>query len=373
MAENPIPFSSIPGAQRADNPTDPTLGLTLMGWNQLVKIIAGSNRYLGGSLGPFGDPGSPLRVSGYDIGVKQEGNAPDYITGRQDRSAWMKGPIESQGTLEYPFTFRTGIAMFSAGASLVFNPGESFEIESSAHPKLRGCKINTVNISCNAREEIKTRAEVWGIVDTLENTLIDTEEFDPLNPGYTNLLDVSSADGDQARRTVGVGFGNIQGITTTGFPNLILEQIPQWDVVRIEGAPTGMHVVGFTLDIANNLIRNYTMGDNTGASPFGLNATSISANQRRVSGTLQWQSNMDGTIAQILGTGLETLIITIFSPEGPFVLQMNNCLWNAVAPRLSATDRVVVETSFTALGANEEEFDALRITLPNGIILDENV
>jgi hypothetical protein len=367
MATDPIPF---PPEARADNPLDPTLGITLMGWNQLVFLKSGTNEYL---EPVFTTGGGPLRVADYNIGVTQTGNAPDYITGRQDHTAWMKGPIESGGSLSYPFTFRTGKSMFIAGSNLVFNPGQSFEIFASAMPALRGCKINSVSISCNAKEEIRTEAEVWGIADTIEPeggwpTGFPDPQLD--EGGYEDLVDISSADGDEARRTTASGFGNSSGITAVGYNTLNIEQIPQWDVVQIIGAPAGMHLVGFTLRVENNLQRNYTMGDETGASPFGLNATSISASQRKVTGTISWQSNMNGTISQILGAGLESLRILIHNPSENGALEFNmvNCLWNAAPPRLSTGDRVVVESSFTALGANAEEFDALRI-IDNGITI----
>ena len=362
MASPPIPFKG----DRANNPANPLVGQTLMGWNQLVTITGNDALNL---------RSGPLRVTDYNIGIRQEGDAPDYITGRQDRTAWMKGPVISEGDLTYPFTFTIGADMFAAGAGLVFDPQESFSIQSSAHPKIEGCKIQTVSISCNSGEEIQTRATVWGIVDELNNDLLDPGQTGFEDPSFPGLLAVSSADGDDAARTVGVGFGNPDGITTVGEPNLILEQIPQWDVVQVVGAPEGMHVVGFSIEVNNNLVRNYTMGDGTGASPFGLNATTISANQRRVTGTLSWQSNMDGTIAQIVGVGLESLTIVINSPSPgaaeSITLQLDNCLWNAVPPSLSATDRVVVETSFTALGANTAEFDALVMTLPDGTVVGD--
>jgi hypothetical protein len=356
MASPPIPFSG----DRADNPATPLTASTLMGWNQLV--------YMTGNL-VLGIEDGPIRVTDYAIGVKEDGEVPDYITGRQDHTAWTKGPITSEGTLTYPFTFRRGLQMFIAGAELVKNPQESFAIQSTAHPRVDGCKINTVSISCDAGEMIESSATVWGIVGQVENDMPDVT-LEPVS-GLSDLTSISSADGDDSERTLFGGFGNPAGTIVAndisplaGSAVLNLEQIPQWDVCKVEGAPPGMHVVGFSLEINNNLIRNYTMGDETGASPFGLNAVTITANQRRVSGTVRWQSNMTGTIAQILGVGLGQLIITVYTPTTPLILTMNNCLWNADPPRLSTNDRVTIESSFTALGTNETEFDALLITLP---------
>lgn len=388
MACNPLPEPfkgrrTTAGPPLPSGPLTPLTSRTLMGWNQVVRIDGNTNLNLGSG---------PLRVTDYNIGVRQEGDAPDYVTGRQDRTAWMKGPIVTEGDLTYPFTPTFGIDMFAAGAGLVYTPQESFSIQSSAHPKVEGCKINTVSLSCTAGEEIQTRATVWGIIDQLANDDVTPGFEDPAFPG---LLSISSADGNNSTRTVGVDFGNPDGVTVLGEANLRLEQILQWDVVEVFGAPEYMHVVGFSVEVNNNLVRNYTMGDHTGASPFGLNATSITANQRRVTGTLQWQSNMEGTIAEIVGVGVDCLIIRIHIPPATtggadrfLQLAMNNVLWNAEPPSLTTGDRVVVETSFTALGTNVVrgtnsdtglspapptggEFDALLVTLPNGSIVGD--
>ncbi len=166
MANPPIPFSGVRSSQFG-SPSDPTVGISLMGWNQLVIIRStgpNANEYLETIFGT----GNPLRVADYSVGITQTGNVPDYVTGRQDHTAWMKGPIESGGTLSYPFTFRTGAAMLFAGANLVFNPAQSFEIFASANPVLRGCKVKSVSISCNSKEEVKIESEVWGIADEID-------------------------------------------------------------------------------------------------------------------------------------------------------------------------------------------------------------
>lgn len=364
---------------RSTSPSEPNLGKTLMGWNQLVAITGNPNLNLSNTA---------LRVSDYSIGINQEGNAPDYITGSQDATAWTKGPIETQGDLSYPFTFGAGLGLFAAGAGLVFDPQESFSIQSSAHMRIDGCKINTVRVSCEAGGMIESSANVWGIASTINN------DFDNVNPafvtgGLSDLTAVSSGDGNDAARTLASGFGNPNGVLNEDSPHggVFLEQIPQWDVVKIVGAPTSMHVVGFSLEINNRLVRNYTMGDETGASPFGLNAASITAQQRRVTGSLTWQSGAgvpgnEGNITQLVAAGLESLNITIYSDNNgassvvgneidSIRMIMNNCLWNATPPRLSPADRVTVESGFTALGTGDPnqngsgaEFDALQLILP---------
>lgn len=330
---------------------------TLMGWNQLVTI----NPTGASNLMPDLSGSTVLRVTDYQIGINQTGEAPDYVTGRQDRTAWRKGPIESQGDLSFPFVLGdtgggTGIALFKAAANLVKYPSENFTITSSVHPTLYGCKVNTATIECQAGGEITSRAQVWGIVT--EDDLATINSFgDTERKLFPSATPTGASDSG----------GWADGATVVGNANLNLEQIPMWDVVKVEGAPTGMFVVGFSLTVDNRLVRNYTMGNNDDElySPWGLNAQSISANQRMITGTITWQSNKQGGIQQVAAVGLNSLTITIGKTGSgitPIVLNMPQCLWNAAPPSLAPGDRVTVESSFTALGQNNAEFDALTIT-----------
>lgn len=341
--------------------TDGTNATALMGWNQLVYIDVSS----GPNLFPDVSSG-PLRVKSYNIGITQEGDAPDYVTGRQDRTAWYKGPIRTEGDLDFPFTWTMGRSLFQAGAELALNPTESFALASSVHPYTTGCKVNSTTLSCRAENMIETRATVWGIV-----TELDSGFFSEVNPTLnvgSELTDVNSGDGNSPYRTLGQSFGNASGISTSGLDNLNIEQIPMWDACRVQGAPDGMHVVGWEVVVNNNLQRNFTMGDNNGFSPFGMNATSITANQRKITGNITWQSNKAGTISQIIGVGIDALWISIVNNAGvgtgtDMVLQMNQVLWNANPPTVTTGERVTVQSNFTALGNNDSanEFNALII------------
>lgn len=335
----------------------------LMGWNQLVSIDgSGASDLLGFNTTKV------LRVSDYNIGVTQDGDAPDFVTGRQDRTAWRKGPIEAQGNLNFPFTLPEtgdaatglGLSLFKAGANLVSYPNETFTITSSAHPSIVGCKVNTVTIECQAKEEIKSNAEIWGIVGVED--LLEIHSY-----GDTERSDWGGSDD-----TYGAAEGGTPDGEETTSDQLSLEQIPMWDIVKITGAPSGMYVVGFSITIDNRLQRNYTMGTGESAlegsidvqrSPFGLNATSISANQRLINGTITWQSDYEGYISQVIGVGIESLTITI-GPEGEdqLILTLNDCMWNAQPPTLGVGERVTVQSNFTALGRNEAEFDALTLS-----------
>lgn len=313
---------------------------TLMGWNQVVELTDGNNSPLGGNY--------VLRVANYQIGVEQTGDAPDYVTGQQDRTAWTKGPIISQGTLEFPYTFTVGAAVFDAAVNLSRYPDSTFTVASSAHPQLGGCKVNTSTLSCDSGGPVSANAEIWGVVNVTE-------------------LETVNSYGDDERITWG-GSSDTLGASEGGDPlgadvsgTITLEQIPQWDVCSVQGAPTGMFVVGFSINIDNRLQRNYTMGDGDGTpySPWGLNPTSISTNQRLVGGTITWQSEETGYISEVIGVGIEELIIDI----GPLRYTLSNCMWNATPPTLATGDRVTVESSFTALGTGTgsgvDAFDAI--------------
>lgn len=306
--------------------------LTLMGWNQVVYIDPNE----GGN--------QVLRVTDYEGGSKQTPDAPDYVTGGQDRTAFTKGPIEIDGTISYPLTFETGgntfngLEMFRLGAELATSPQNSFSVTSSAGETLEGCKVQTTSLSCNAGEPIQCSSTFWG-------TSIAPNES--VGTGNERIL-----SGD---------LGSPDGIDVAG--QFTIVQIPMWDACTVAGAPDDMLVVGFNVQIDNQLQRNYTMGNQTTSSPWGLNATSISAGQRKITGSVTWQSSDIGLIKSVLGAGIEQLTITIKTGIGTtFVMDMNQCLWNAQPPKLSTGDRVTIETAFTAMGIGEAAFDALVLT-----------
>lgn len=361
---------------------------TGMGWNQVVQVDFSDASELFAANGEFTAPSTEVfRVESYNIGVSQTAEAPDYVTGRQDHTAWRKGPILSEGDLSFPFMLPQGsnvtggFALFLCGAELVKRPGASFTVQSSAHPSISGCKVQNARIDCTSEGPVNASATVWGIVDQEELATIHSYGDAGRYIWGRNLTGDVNPDYPQTYLTFG------DHINTDGLPgqgegadvsgSIILEQIPMFDIVSVEGAPSGMFVTGFSLEINNNLQRNYTMGSgSTGSqlsqySPFGLNATSISAGQRRITGTLTWQSDYEGYISQILGAGIDALTIRV----GPVQFTLNQVVWNAQPPTLSAGDRMTVESSFTALGtgtgSGDDAFDALVVeantNLPEGL------
>ena len=321
---------------------------TLMGWNQIVQLqLYGSGAY------------EALRVTNFNMGSSQTGDAPDYVTGADDRTAWMKGPVTTEGSIEFPYTFSasgtiSGIEMFQEGANLAQNPSRSFKVRSSATNDyiygsdmvaFENCKFQTVEIKGDAEGAISCSGTIWGIADTTTN--------------------VSSGVGNSTRTEIS-NLGEPNGVDPAG--TLPIVQIPMWDAVSISGAPDGMYIVGFSIQVENNLQRNYTMGTQNGASPYGLNASSISAGQRRVTGSLTWQSDASASLTAILGSGINGLTINIGTDNPAIstdtILTLDRCLWTAVPPTISAGDRITCESSFVALGSGTEsgDFNALTIT-----------
>jgi hypothetical protein len=320
--------------------SNPNAIKTLMGWNQSIEVLNVSSPVAGGITTGI------LRVSDYEIGSKQTGDAPDYVTGATDRNAYSKGPVEIEGSMTFPLTNETntggiisGLSFFIQGAELCKSPQSSFSIAWATQENdgevVNGCKIATAKISCNAREAIQCSATIWGVSNDRSNT--------------------SNNSGEPIYRM----YGTPNGVNVKNKFKLV--QIPMWDACKITGAPPGMLVTGFSIEIDNKLQRNYTMGsDETDGSPWGLNATSISTGQRFIKGSLTWQSNPDGKIAAILGSGIKALTIRIGGGINT-TIYLKNVLWNAQPPRLAPGDRVTCESSFTALG-DTGDFDAMTIT-----------
>lgn len=319
---------------------------TLMGWNQRVRITGVDSLAPGVTM----TADQILRVSDYSIGSNQEGNAPDYVTGATDRTAYTRGPVTIQGNFNYPITIEAGSGtvsgweFFKAGALLATQPTMAFSIQGGEGENVGGCKVNVANLSVNAEEAINGSAEIWGISD------------DATNVSRTGGTHAGADYDDGVYGPNTLSYGEVDGADVTG--KFTIVQIPMWDSVKVVGAPDGMFITGVSINVNNNLQRNYTLGNELGASPWGLNATSISANQRTITGNIMWQSDYQGDLKAILGTGIKTLNVYINNVGS---LEMQNVLWNAVPPTLSTGDRVVIETSFTALG-NNGTFDALTVT-----------
>lgn len=325
--------------------------VTLVGWNQVVKVTSADWGIADDSI---------LRVTNYEVGSKQEIEAPDYITGASDRLLYKKGPVTVEGSLSYPVTleanqaggFVSGFQVFKMGATLSTYPTRSFTMIGGGGETIENCKIQTCSMSCDAEGSVECQSTVWGVSTSLNESSATTAHPN----GDLEDNEMGGSNEKYGRKLSSTVPGNASGITVG---SAIISQIPMWDAVKVKGAPKGMFVTGFKLNIDNSLKRNYTMGTQAGASPYALNATSITAGQRKITGSVTWQSDVTGSIASIIGAGMKGLSITI---EGIGTLQMLNCIWSAAPIKLNAGgERVVCESSFTALGI-DSGFNALTIT-----------
>jgi hypothetical protein len=134
------------------------------------------------------------------------------------------------------------------------------------------------------------------------------------------------------------------------------EQIPMFDQVHI---PTGFMPDGIenllptsvTLTFENHLIRNYILGVDGDHS--SLDAFSISSGQRKLSGSMGFQSGTSGKIAYVQNAGMGDAwsgsdtdlnfadLIRISGDD-------YRCLWSAAPPTLN-TQKVVVELEFVLI------------------------
>ena len=345
--------------------TSPSQIQTFMGWNQVVQVVNTSN--ISSDLISLANGGKAiLRVQDYSMGSKQQSTAPDLITGATDRTAYHKGPVTIDGTLKYPLTIESGngtvsgFSFFTVGALLSKKPTMAFDLQGAGGEIIGGCKANKVSIGCESEKPVECDMEVWGVSTSHSNIsqggpVISTEDIN--DPPFTDVL--ATTGYGPVTQDYG-GSDLVNGVDVSG--KLSLVQIPMWDACWVEGVPDGMFVKGFKIDISNELKRFYTMGNNMGASPYGLNATSLGAGQRKITGTLSWQSDASGKLKAIIGAGIRKVRIYIKGVGG---IEMKNCVWDAKPPTISTGDRVTCETSFQALG-DTGIFDAIVLLDANG-------
>ncbi len=98
----------------------------------------------------------------------------------------------------------------------------------------------------------------------------------------------------------------------------------------------------------NNLIRNYILGVEGEAS--SLDAFSISAGQRKLSGSMAFQSGTTGQIAYIQNAGVSGAWSTDLNFANLITVSGDDyrCLWSAAPPTLN-TQKVVVELEFVLI------------------------
>jgi hypothetical protein len=296
---------------------------TLVGWNQVVYLGAD-----GGTLKPY-------KVTNCSIGIKQDTTVPPLVTGKTDALAFQKGVIKVAGSINTPLTNAIGSLLLKAACDTASGGGaiamQSSMIKSDVELEI---KINSCTITANKENPIELTVDFIGRVKSND-------------PQY------SSATSELFAWT---GLGNPDGVDATG---MATEQIPMFDRVSIDEAFLPVSIqnaipTNISFTIANNLKENYVLGVGGTSS---LNAFSISAGQRMLTGKIGFQSGLDGTIGivAVAGTGGNGgfRIYKSQDPDGsdPSAILIDVSgddyypVWNAAPPTLS-TELVTYESEF---------------------------
>lgn len=283
---------------------------TLMGWNQIVHV-----------------DGRPVKVSEFSVGIQQEYEVPDLVSGVVDRMTWSKSTIKVGGRIRAPLTSSFGQTIVSKALATAEGNG-IFTVSSDVHGTMQ-CMVNTLTISVDTDKPIEVTAELFGRLAS--STLIS-----------------SSTDGLEQATTVSGGL--VDGNSNTS--GLVAEQIPMFDQVLVDSAffPTGnchdLLMTSMTFTLNNNLVRNYVLGCGDYSS---LDAFSISSGQRKFEGQATFQSGTSGKIAYVRNVGVGP------APASANLLNFANIirvsgtnyrtLWSAAPPSLG-TGKVQTELKF---------------------------
>lgn len=345
--------------------------VTLMGWNQVVWVD---------TTGSF----LPYKVTDYSVGVQQDFDVPQMVSGRSDRMTWSKGMIQAGGTVNVPLLQSTG-GLFLTAAEEAAVPVDSdgtvnsealFSIRSSVHPPIQQAMIQSYTITANEGQPVQLTVEMFGTLldedgnsSELEGALGSLNFTSSPNKGTSNqtaavVLGATGSTGGSTR----IG-GDPVGTDISSYTSTIeVEEIPNFDQVfgvrenlpqDQNGNPVG-EPISFTFTINNNLIRNYVLG-----SARGLDAFSVASGQRELTGSMSWQSlgaghsgaDVNGSIGQILNVGItdpsaSTKNIYVGgtnSDETGNIFRINMeeglLIWGAAPPQLN-TGKVTASANF---------------------------
>lgn len=357
--------------------------ITLMGWNQVVRVSTdGGSTY------------KPYKASDYSVGITQNFDVPQFVSGRSDRMTWSKGIIEVGGSLNVPMVRSTAGLWLTAAEEAcvpvdtggVVNTSAILHIRSSVHPPISNCMVQTFQITAQEGQQIQLTMELFGTLldensETPLDSVLDTTDLNyssDANKGASaqdavvalgaNLTNDDSAwGGDPIGADISAYGGDSE--STTDDTTMVVEEIPMFDAVY--GVKQNLPIdnngnsvgepISFTFTINNNLIRNYVLG-----SLRGLDAFSIASGQRELTGEVSWQSlgnaesSYNGTIGQIINTGTTTTTQDIFiggtfsgsvpasaPTDAIFRINMSQAmlLWGARPPVLN-TGKVTASANF---------------------------
>jgi hypothetical protein len=305
---------------------------TIMGWNQ--RVVA--------KRGTTGDV-KILKVKSFSVGITQNYDVPDLVTGATDRITWSKGTIDLRGSIEAPMTQSFTDMVLVAADYASIDPSEAvMQVYSDIHGGPYACMVNTVTITANEKEPVQITAEFIGRLGV------------NLHSNSTGTDSVVMSD------SAGTVDGYLtQSAGSLGTPDpLDVEQIVMFDRVALgtgmnpgtQGC-TSLLPIGFTLTMDNKLQQNYILG--CGGNWSSLDAWSISAGQRLISGTVRFQSGSNGTIQYVKNvgtTGGDAGAGDLININDMIVVDGTEfmVLWGAKPPSLGV-DKVIVELTFTLI------------------------
>lgn len=322
------------------------MAVTAMGWNQIVSV-----KETGGSTW------KAIKVSDYNVGVKNEFETPALISGLTDKITWSKGLITVEGDISAPLTKTLAGNLLKYGLyDSVTQNLTQIDVKCTISNPTNNAMINSLSITATAEEFIQTKVSLWGVLGdttgqyTSSYTAIENPIYEINSDAvYFTASTAASYPADYASNS---GYG----VNDT---TIKLEQIPMFDQVtnvkKLMPDESMGEPISVSFEVDNKLMRNYTLGQNT------LDAYSVSAGQREVTGEITWQSN-DGQLGYITIGGTKTLSGTV-SFGGIINLNVADvvALYGAAPPVLTVNDRVTASCRYQLLNT-KYGFMAISIT-----------
>lgn len=310
------------------------MAVTAMGWNQIVSVqpTAGGNW-------------AAIKVSDYSVGIKNDFEVPALISGLTDKITWSKGMITVEGDISAPLTQSLSSKLLKYG--LYINGAlNQINVKCTISNPVNNAMINSFSITATSGEYIQTKVSLWGVLnDTGHEYQSDYGGIDPPS------VDINSS-------AIYFGIGGAGGLasadqtnTSTGYGATYgLEQIPMFD--QVTGVSdlmpqSGMgEPISVTFEVNNNLMRNYTLGQQT------LDAYSVSAGQRDVTGEISWQSTGNTAALGYVTIGGSKTMTASLDFAGLVTLDVTSgvaAVYGAQPPVLNVSDRVTSSCRFQLL------------------------
>lgn len=261
--------------------------------------IAGKMGYIG-KVGIFG---LTVRALSSSLAAKQSITHPDVVDNRIDRSLYQLGAVEIDGDVAMPVVKDDSAATF-------LNTVWGFAV-----------KRDSSTGELTSAGDVVLVYSYGGTSRTFHNCKVNTFEF-------------RATAGDRMEATAGFMGTHATNGGSAGDPYSVAPvRVLTWDDIEVNGSGNvtfaSCLVKEFTATINNNLSRNYTFCEISGA-PHNLFASNISTGKRFVNGSIGFQgfSPTDETGAELNSihtTSTDT--ITFSLRTGGFTRQFNNVIY----------------------------------------------